>query len=123
MRCQPGLAQPPEGATFVYIGQILVEGNRKTKTNVILRELTFSTGDTILVDELGDLYLAADRAQRLASLESGRHVHLVDVLTPGDTQLPLPDVTSTGEWVQAWVSMLREGTMAIAPWRIRIRPE
>jgi outer membrane protein assembly factor BamA len=44
------LAQNPPS---VIIKSIVVEGNRKTKTRIITRELTFIIGDTILLDKFG----------------------------------------------------------------------
>lgn len=45
-----GVSAPP---AFVYITTIDIEGNRKTRANLILRELEFSAGDSISVDHLG----------------------------------------------------------------------
>lgn len=36
----------------VIIGNIFIEGNKRTRDNIILRELTFKSGDSILMDEL-----------------------------------------------------------------------
>ncbi len=38
---------------FVYIQKINIEGNRKTRDNLILRELEFAPGDSITVADLG----------------------------------------------------------------------
>lgn len=38
---------------FVYVDSISIEGNRKTRANLILRELEFSAGDSISVADLG----------------------------------------------------------------------
>lgn len=45
-------AQAP--APFVVVGNISVEGNKKTKDRVILRELFIQAGDSILVSELAN---------------------------------------------------------------------
>jgi len=38
--------------SFVHIEEIVIEGNKKTKTGILLRELRFSVGDSIPVDAL-----------------------------------------------------------------------
>ena len=39
----------------VIVKNIFVEGNRKTKTRLIMRELTFNVGDTIPLSKFGKL--------------------------------------------------------------------
>lgn len=46
-------AQSPE-PTFVYITDLIIEGNNKTKPQIITREMNFSVGDSIPLPELGD---------------------------------------------------------------------
>jgi hypothetical protein len=50
LRCQPVSASPATG--FVTITNIYLDGNRRTKPDVILRELDFDSGDTISLDQL-----------------------------------------------------------------------
>lgn len=40
------------GLVFVRIHDITIDGNKKTRRHIILRELTFAQGDTILLNEL-----------------------------------------------------------------------
>ncbi|MCP3928492.1 MAG: BamA/TamA family outer membrane protein [Bacteroidetes bacterium] len=39
---------------FVYVDAISIEGNARTKSNIVFRELTFSIGDSISLSELGN---------------------------------------------------------------------
>ncbi len=48
----PGGAQ---GEDIAFISKISIQGNKKTKRSVILRELPFAEGDTILVEELDEV--------------------------------------------------------------------
>jgi hypothetical protein len=41
---------PP--STRVIVGRIIVQGNRKTKTYIVERELSFQTGDTLNLEDL-----------------------------------------------------------------------
>ena len=41
-------------SNYVIIDTIIVEGNKRTKTSIILRELNFKIGDTLLVDLVKD---------------------------------------------------------------------
>lgn len=41
--------------SFLVIDSIIISGNKKTKRHIILRELTFSKGDTLSLDGLDDL--------------------------------------------------------------------
>ncbi len=52
-------------STYVIINKITIEGNVKTKSRIITRELTFSVGDTILLQNFSDA-LETNR-KRLAS--------------------------------------------------------
>jgi hypothetical protein len=51
-------------ALNIVIQKIDIQGNKKTKTNIILRELTFKLGDTISLAALGDV-LKFNRARLL----------------------------------------------------------
>jgi protease-4 len=74
-----------------------------------------------LVDALGDLRAAADKARELAGLDPRRHARLVPVPVPKRTHLALPVPGDAGEWWAGLVGLLREGVLALAPWEIRIR--
>jgi protease-4 len=74
-----------------------------------------------LVDQLGDLQAAADRARELAGLDPRRHAPLVNVPAPKQHTLPASPLTDTGEWLANLGVLLRESTLALAPWQIRIR--
>lgn len=74
-----------------------------------------------LVDSLGDLQAAADRACELARISPRRHAPLVDVQVPKRYQPPLALPTETTEWFASFAALLREGVLAMAPWSIRIR--
>jgi protease-4 len=74
-----------------------------------------------LVDRLGDLYDAANHARELAGIGPQRHAPLIDIRTPGRSQLPQPWPTDMVDWVSAFGSFLQEGALAMAPWRLSIR--
>lgn len=83
------------------------------------------TGDQALalglVDELGDLQAAADRARTLAELDGRRHSPLVNIEPPKSYRLPPATPAEVGEWLSGLASLLRPGALAMAPWEIRIR--
>ncbi len=74
-----------------------------------------------LVDLLGDLQAACDRACKLAGLDPRRYTRLVNIPIPKRYQLPQPMPSDAGEWLTNFSNLLREGTLALAPWTIRIR--
>lgn len=45
-----------DSTSYIIIGDILIEGNKKTKENIILRELNFKSGDTILFKDQEELF-------------------------------------------------------------------
>jgi hypothetical protein len=71
---------------YLIVRNILVTGNRKTKTNIVLRELKLEPGDTIYADDL-TAFLEEKRQQLLNSslfltvniYTSGRRVHSTDL--------------------------------------------
>jgi protease-4 len=74
-----------------------------------------------LVDRLGDLWYAADKARELAGLSPRRYWPVVDVSPPTTFQLPQPIASEASGWFTAMERLLREGVFALAPWQIRIR--
>jgi protease-4 len=74
-----------------------------------------------LVDELGDLQTAAEKARELARVSKRRYSPLIDIHTPKHYQLPQSLSTEGGKWLAGLAAMLREGVFALAPWIIRIR--
>jgi len=56
------LSQDPQRSLSYTVGQITINGNKKTKNYIILRELSFRTGDTLsLSDLVKDFRMAHDR--------------------------------------------------------------
>jgi protease-4 len=72
-----------------------------------------------LVDALGDLELAAQKARELAGLPPSRYTPLVNLSAPRQYQLPTP--TQGTAWLEGLYGLLREGILALAPWQVRIR--
>jgi protease-4 len=73
-----------------------------------------------LVDQLGDLVAAADRARELAGLDHGRAVSLVSVGVPRRYQLPQPLPAELDGWLAGLKALANERIFALAPWEIRI---
>ncbi len=74
-----------------------------------------------LVDSLGALHDAADRARELAGISPSRYAPLVDIRAPKGYHLAEPTPVDPGSWLDSFRSLLREGVYALAPWSIRIR--
>jgi protease-4 len=74
-----------------------------------------------LVDELGDLQAAADRARILAELDDRRFSPLANIQVPKSHRLPPTAPAEIGEWLSGLASLYRTGTLAMAPWEVRIR--
>lgn len=74
-----------------------------------------------LVDSLGDLRYAADRARQLAGLSPRRYSPLSDVLAPKSYYLAQGSPQGLGAWLDGLRSLLRERVYALAPWSIRLR--
>jgi protease-4 len=74
-----------------------------------------------LVDGLGDLQAAAEKARELAGVDPRRHAPLVNIRIPKRYQLPQPITADAGEWLSNLVGLFHERTFALAPWAIRIR--
>jgi protease-4 len=77
--------------------------------------------DRGLVDGLGDLRVAADRARDLAGISPRRHAPLRDVVTPKHHQLAQASPVDLDAWLDGLRVLLREGVYALAPWSVRIR--
>ena len=74
-----------------------------------------------LIDSLGDLRDAADRARHLAGLSPRRYAPLLDVVTSKHYYLAQGSPMELGAWLDGLRSLLREGVCALAPWSIRFR--
>lgn len=74
-----------------------------------------------LVDVLGDLRDAAERARQLAGVSPRRHTPLVDVSPPKQALLAQASLTDSAAWLESLRSLIREGVYALAPWSIQIR--
>src|SRR5277367_265933 len=55
----PAFSQDQPKTAHYYIGKISINGNRVTRNYVILRELSFRTGDSISLQELVNAFRAA----------------------------------------------------------------
>ena len=77
--------------------------------------------DLGLVDSLGDLRDAADRARHLAGISPRRHVPLRDISAPKHYYLAQTSSIELESWLDGLRSLLREGVYALAPWTIRFR--
>lgn len=72
-----------------------------------------------LVDRLGDLHAAVDRARELAGLDAERYVPLLPVAAPRRPVLAAP----TGEavdWLAGARAMFDDHILALAPWEMQI---
>ena len=81
-----------------------------------------------LVDDLGDLHAAADRARQLAGISPCRYAPLLNIRPPRRHLAPQPisEDVAAGDfrmagWFSSAAAILREGIFALAPWMIRIR--
>jgi protease-4 len=81
-----------------------------------------------LVDDLGGLQAAADRARQLAGISPRRYAPLVNIPPPRRRLMPQPgsEAATDGEfrlavWFSALAALLHEGVFALAPWMIHIR--
>ncbi|MGQ9600117.1 MAG: S49 family peptidase [Anaerolineae bacterium] len=74
-----------------------------------------------LIDELGDLRAAADKARELAGLDPRRHVRLVSVPVPKRYPRPTTPATDIAEWLNALSQLSQERLFALAPWMIRLK--
>jgi protease-4 len=74
-----------------------------------------------LVDGLGDLRTAAERARELAGISPRRYAPLVDVPVPRRYQVAQPFPANAFQWLDGLSALLREGVFALAPWTIHIR--
>jgi protease-4 len=81
-----------------------------------------------LVDELGDLQTAADKARQLAGISPRHYAPLVNIPPPRRHLLAQPSSESVAAdwfrlagWFAGLMELLREGVFALAPWMIHIR--
>jgi protease IV len=73
-----------------------------------------------LVDELGDLQAAADRARELAGLSPRRYAPLVDLPPAERYQVPPPQ-PPTAAWLAGLAGLPADGLLALAPWTLQIK--
>jgi protease-4 len=73
-----------------------------------------------LIDALGDLRDAAERARQLAGVSPHRYTPLVDLTPPKQTLLGEATPADTTAWLESLRSLIHEGVYALAPWSIRI---
>jgi len=71
---QTTLSSQGDAKDFFVVSDILIEGNKRTKNYVILRELEFQKGDTIFMDDELDLW--NENEKRLLSLTIFTHVKI-----------------------------------------------
>ena len=74
-----------------------------------------------LVDSLGDLRDAVNRARQLAGLSPRRHAPLLDLVIPKRYHLAQATPVELSAWLDGARSLLREGVYALAPWSVRFR--
>ncbi|HSR30005.1 MAG TPA: S49 family peptidase, partial [Anaerolineae bacterium] len=114
------------GAGYARFKARVAEGRRMTEEQVeqIGRGRVWTGEQALahgLVDGLGDLQQAVQRARELAGISPHRFAHLIDIRAPKHYLLPRPLPAETGEWLAGLAALLREGVFALAPWSIRIR--
>lgn len=73
-----------------------------------------------LVDELGDLQAAVEKARSLAGLDARRYVPVVPV-RPGKRYAPPMPFDGQVAWLHGLRPLLRERIFALLPWDIRLR--
>ena len=77
--------------------------------------------DHQLVDSLGDLRDAVERARHLAGLSARRHTPVLDLVPPKRYFPAQASPAALEGWLEGLISLLREGVYALAPWSIRFR--
>jgi protease-4 len=77
--------------------------------------------DHQLVDSLGDLRDAVERARHLVGASARRYTPLLDVLPPKRYVPAQASPGDLGGWLDGLKSLLRERTYTLAPWSIRFR--
>lgn len=93
------LCLPAQTDTLVVIGHINISGNKVTRAGIILRELPFTTGDTLSRDQL--ILQLAEARENLLKLPL---FHFVDISTsePGPPGVKDIAITLTERWY-TWV--------------------
>jgi protease-4 len=113
------------GAGYARFKARVAEGRGKTAEEVeaVARGRVWAGEQALaigLVDALGDLYAAADRARELAGLDPRRYAPLVEIPMPKRYLPPLPWPEQAGEWWSGFAGLFRERILALAPWQILI---
>jgi protease-4 len=114
------------GAGYARFKARVADGRDKTEEEVeMMARGRVWTGDQALthglVDALGGLHVAAQRARELAGLDPRRYSPLISVPVPKRYLLSEPVLGQEGSWLVSLVALFQEGTLAFAPWTIRIR--
>jgi protease-4 len=76
--------------------------------------------DQGLVDELGDMNAAVDKARKLAGLDPRREVLLVNLRAPKRYRSATASPADAGLWLSNLRGLFREGLLALTPWEIRL---
>lgn len=106
-------AQEAPDDCYVYIDQITMEGNRKTNNRLILRELEFKVGDSILVSALSpslernsfrllNLGLFTAAGINIRNWDGQNRLHLHIVLTETWFLIPVPEFSLADRNFNVW---------------------
>lgn len=77
--------------------------------------------DLGLLDQLGDLQAAVAKARELSGLDHRRRVRVVSLPVPRRYLTPAPFPADARQWWAGLAALLRERSLALAPWAIQIR--
>jgi protease-4 len=113
------------GAAYVRFKSRVAEGRQMSESEVeaVARGRVWTGQQAVengLVDSLGDLQAAADRARELAGISRQRSAPLQDIPAPKHFQLAQPLPEELSGWLSGLTAILHEGILALAPWQIRI---
>jgi protease-4 len=114
------------GAGYAQFKRRVADGRRQTEEEVeaIARGQVWTGEQALerrLVDQLGDLQAAVERARDLAGLDPRRRVPVVTLAAPKRALPATPFPEEAQAWLEGMTALFREGIFALAPWGIRIR--
>jgi protease-4 len=114
------------GGEYARFKARVAQGRGKTdgEVEVVARGRVWTGEQAVacgLVDGLGGLQAAVEKARELAGVDPHRYTSVVDIRVPKRYQLPQSVTADASEWLSNLVALFREGTFALAPWAIRIR--